>query len=135
MNKEFNNLSSEEKIKIVHVSIELMKTLTEIWGSDRGMELWEKISEALGNDIKGEIFFGMITGKYKSGSLNIKTVSTNHYVMMIKQVKTATGFGLKEAKDFCDYVKNVGPKILDCGDRDRASILAKELMEIGCEVN
>lgn len=134
-NREFNDLTTDEKSRAVGDSIALMRTLTEIWGSDRGMELWEKISEAIGDDIKGEIFFGMIAGRYHPRALFIKTAATYNLVSMIKAIRSATGMGLKESKDLCDLVKNEGPQKLECPDSDSAKLLAKELRNLGCEVS
>ena len=134
-NKDYASLTVEEKHQLIHDSLALMRTLTELWGSHAGILLWEKISEAIGNDAKGEIFFGMMTGKYMPGVVFVKTASPTDFIQMIKDVRTATGFGLKEAKDFCDHVKNKGPQKIECGDRKTAELLARKLEAIGCEVD
>lgn len=133
--KDYVSLTEEEKHQLIHDSLCLMRTLTELWGSEHGIELWEKISEAIGPDAKGEIFFGMMTGKYMPGTVLVKTASPTDFIQMIKDVRTATGVGLKEAKDFCEHVKNVGPKSIECGDRKNAELLWNKLKSIGCEVD
>lgn len=132
--RDYVSLTAEEKHQLIHDSLCLMRTLTELWGSDAGILLWEKISEAIGNDAKGEIFFGMVTGKYMPGVVVINSAS-NDFVGMIKAVRNSTGVGLKEAKDLCDAVRNIGPQKINCGDRKQAEKLARELESLGCKVN
>lgn len=131
--KDYHSLTAEEKNELIRNSITLMRTLTNIWGADAGILLWEKISEALGNDVKGEIFFGLITGKYMPNVVIVNTVCSD-IVSMIKAIRTSTGHGLKESKDICDTIRQVGPQKIECEDAKIAANLARELIYLGCKV-
>lgn len=127
---EFNELSTELQERLVSSSLTLMRELTEIYGSEKGMEFWDRISETLGNDLKGKLFFGMITGEYSFSSVMFTQVNANRPVQAIKAIRTATGLGLKEAKDLYDHVRDIGPKRIECKCELRAGLL-KSLHEDG----
>jgi len=127
---EFDALSPESQDRLINSSLNLMRDLTEIHGSERGMALWDKISEVLGNDLKGKLFFGMISGHYSFNGVMFTKTNTNSPVPAIKAIRTATGAGLKEAKDIYDYVRDVGPKRIECKGESRLRLL-QELRESG----
>jgi hypothetical protein len=85
-----------------------MKVVTEIYGSEKGMDLWATIVDTIDDNLKGDIFFGMISGKYVANSVTITKCSPTDFVQMIKVVRTYTGMGLKDAKDLCDLLRNNG---------------------------
>ena len=93
-----------------------MRSITEAYGSEDGLALWEQISSVLDPDVKGQIFFAMITGTYND-QVHLKGLGTgaiNNAVACIKEIRTWSGFGLKEAKDAYDRVRqhhqyNSGP--------------------------
>jgi hypothetical protein len=83
-----------------------MRAITEAYGSEEGMKLWDTIASTLDPDIKGKIFFAMLTGEYND-RLTIQldmTMYRTHVprVEGIKAIRTVTGMGLKEAKDLHD---------------------------------
>jgi hypothetical protein len=95
------------KDRIIQDSIHLMRSITECYGSEKGMELWQKIAEVLDPTLKGEIFFSMITGSQGAIRMSISLGSKiqtypNNKVTMIKTVRYVTNMGLKEAKDFVE---------------------------------
>ena len=102
-------LNEDYRGAVIQSGISFVRSVTEAYGTEEGMALWERMSEVLGPEIKGEIFFAMITGEYQDG-IDIKwnvAYSDQSYkqtwrVPMIKAIRTITGFGLKEAKDLND---------------------------------
>ena len=54
-------------------------------------------------------------------------------VACIKAIRTATGYGLKEAKDLYDGSKNKAVHV-DCTTPDDGRRLAKDLRDLGCRV-
>lgn len=79
-----------------------IKTLTDIEGADRGMELWDRIADVIGSDIKGKIFFSLLTSNFGTIIINpihateLKEVAI-HKVSIVKCIRLYTGLGLKEA--------------------------------------
>ena len=132
---EFENLPDSDKEQLVNASLEYMRHVTEIWGQDKGMDLWDKIVEAFGNDIKGEIFFGMVTGQYSLNGVLLSKVETKHLIDIIKALRTArTDLGLKEAKDLYDFVRDTGPKRIEVPYSARKK-LVEDLRSFGCIVS
>ncbi len=109
-NFELEHLADSTRDTIVMSGLQFMRSITEAYGADKGMLVWDKITETLGNDIKGAIFFRLMTGDGESTvtvtATNTKTAQTGNssgnFIEYIKTVRTFTGHGLKEAKEFCD---------------------------------
>jgi hypothetical protein len=88
---------------LVNSAVHFLRCLTETYGAEAGMKLWENFNQGLDPEIKGQVFFAMITGTYE-GRIVITgaTGMTHNKVPAIKAVRAATGLGLKEAKDLID---------------------------------
>jgi len=132
---EYEDLPPLMRESLVQSSVQLMRDVTEAWGKDKGFELWEKISETLGDGVKGDIFFGMISGKHLEIKVRIRSArNVDSRVNMIKAVRTATGMGLKDAKDFCDAVWAGKPDSVVCKTSGEARTLLATLRDLGCDV-
>ena len=106
-----------------------MRSITECYGSEKGMELWTSIADTLGKEVKGEIFFAMVSGEYTTKIKVSGTVADR--IASIKTIRTFTGLGLKEAKDISDEMQSgkvVYLKILDPKFRMNA---IRELRSVG----
>lgn len=136
MEVTYADIEAGQKAMLIESSIAFMRSVTEIWGSEKGMELWGSITDTLDPDLKGDIFFGMVSGKYTPSSVLIKQIGTTNYVGVIKAVRTISGMGLKEAKDFCDYIRSTGPKALDIPSASQSarSDFIRELISLGVTV-
>lgn len=110
-------IPAEHKEDIIQSGINFMRSITEAYGTDEGMQLWEKIASVLDSDIKGQIFFAMLTGEF-NGIISISSRRPDaNRVALIKSIRVVTGLGLKEAKDLSDLLDsgktiklNVDPK-------------------------
>lgn len=92
----------ENAHSIVQSGISFLRSITEAYGPEEGMQVWENIVHNLDSDVKGKIFFAMITGEYDT-LLRLRKVSpTADKIGLIKEVRNITGFGLREAKDLID---------------------------------
>ena len=122
--------------QVIYDGVRFLQSLTEHYGSERGMEVWEAMGQAMGKEVKGRVFFAMLTGE-SSGRVRFR-VDTSGYnpnaVSCIKAIRMATNFGLKEAKDLYDDSKT---KVVyaDCLTPEHGRILAKELRNLGCSVS
>lgn len=127
-------IPTEHKASIITDGIAFMRTITNAYGPEEGMKLWDRIADALDPDIKGEIFFAMVTGNYHD---HIRVHSNGRdRVATIKAFRTydRRGLGLKEAKDLSDSIINGKPITLQVEPRLRNQI-EKELMSIGCQIS
>lgn len=96
-------LSAENKSYIIQTGIDFMRAITEVYGTDEGMRLWDTIASTLDPSIKGDIFFALLTGEYSS-TVSITGYTGNNKVELIKAIRSISGLGLKEAKDLSDEV-------------------------------
>lgn len=128
-------IPAEHKADIMQSGINFMRSITEAYGPDEGMKLWDAIASALDPDIKGQIFFAMLTGEYN----NIVTISGHNVgadrVRMIKTIRNVDkrGLGLKEAKDMSDALSN-GKSIRLEIDPSQRAIIVSELRRAGFHV-
>ncbi len=103
-------IPEEHKTAVITNGLHFMRSITEAYGADEGLKLWETIAGTLDPDVKGQIFFAMITGEYN----NRITVRGYHMgsnkVALIKAVRAVDkrGPGLKEAKDLVDALEYNG---------------------------
>jgi ribosomal protein L7/L12 len=89
---------------VITDGIRFLQSLTQHYGAERGMEVWEKLGEVMGPEIKGQVFFSMLTGETPT-QVRIRAGSCTEAVAAIKAIRNATKMGLKEAKDVWDLSK------------------------------
>lgn len=120
---------------VVRDGIRFLESLTRHYGPEEGQRIWEGIGEVVGTEVKGQIFFTMLTSDMSErvGFLQGSSNSDGYVVPCIKAIRGATGMGLKEAKDAYDasYSKRT---YVECQDRDAARALAIALRGFGCVV-
>lgn len=100
-------LPEEHKTAIISNGLHFMRSITEAYGAERGLELWEQIASVLDPEVKGQIFFAMVTGTYND-RIELKGLmprGSDRAVDCIKEIRKWTGLGLKEAKDTFDRLK------------------------------
>lgn len=126
----------DHRSDIIQSGINFMRSITEAYGTDEGMKLWDTIADTLDKDIKGDIFFALLTGDY-SGIITISSCTNwANKIAMIKAIRTVDrrGLGLKEAKDMCDNLQTANKSIrLEIDARNRNQIL-KTLRDAGFNV-
>ena len=101
-------IPEQHKTAIISNGLHFMRSITEAYGADKGLELWEQIAGVLDPDVKGQIFFAMITGNYNDRILlkGIGASAQNNAVNCIKEIRAWTGLGLKDSKDMYDRLRN-----------------------------
>ena len=57
-------IPAEHRHDIIQSGIDFLRSITEAYGSEEGMKLWDNIAGTLDPDVKGSIFFAMITGNH-----------------------------------------------------------------------
>ncbi len=118
---------------VVFDGIRFLESLTRHYGPEKGMQVWEKMGEAVGDEIKGKVFFSMLTGE-SSNRVRIQAGTCNQAVAAIKAIRSGTGYGLKEAKDAWDLSKHQ-VVVLDNVQRDMKNIMVRELRSLGLIVH
>ncbi len=119
--------------EVVFDGIRFLESITRHYGPEKGIEVWEKMGEAFGEDIKGKVFFSMLTGE-SSNRIRIQAGTCTEAVAAIKAIRTGTGYGLKEAKDAWDLSKH-RVVVLDNVQRDAKRVLVRDLRSLGMIVS
>jgi len=101
-------IPEEHKTAIVSNGLHFMRSITEAYGADEGLKLWDTIASTLDGDVKGQIFMAMVTGNYND-RVHLKGCFPQgqaNAVACIKAIREwdKRGLGLKEAKDLYDRV-------------------------------
>lgn len=116
-------IPEEHREEVITSGINFMRSITEAYGSEEGLKLWDAIANTMDPDLRGQILFSMLTGDVP-GRIRIIRVhpnSVHQKVQQIKAVRAATGWGLKEAKDAVDALCDVGKHIvIDCTPGSRS---------------
>jgi len=98
-------IPEDHKDAIITNGLHFMRSITEAYGADEGMRLWETIANTLDGDVKGQIFFAMITGTHNNRIVLKRVGANTDRVARIKEIRNWTVLGLKEAKDVSDMAE------------------------------
>lgn len=101
-------MSEENRRQLISDGIAFMRSITDQYGTEAGLQLWDRICEVLDPNVKGEIFIAMLTGDTRA-KLTISCSPeqyTTYRIPHIKAIREVTGLGLKEAKDLSDLMVN-----------------------------
>jgi hypothetical protein len=104
-------MSDENRRQLISDGIAFMRSISDQYGTETGLQLWDRICEVLDPNVKGEIFIAMLTGDTRAKltiSCSSVQFSTNR-IPHIKAIREVTGLGLKEAKDLSDLMFNGQP--------------------------
>jgi hypothetical protein len=126
-------IPEEHKDAIVANGLHFMRSITEAYGAVEGMRLWNTIADTLDPDVKGQIFFAMITGTHNNRIVLKRVGANTDRVARIKEIRNWTGLGLKEAKDLSDMVELGKPMSLTVRPQDY-SVAVVGLRRVGFEV-
>jgi hypothetical protein len=102
-----DGIPEDHKASIVSNGLSFLRAISECYGAEKGLELWEQIASVLDPNVKGEIFFAMISGTYND-TIIIKGLgrsAIDNPVNCVKAIRAATGLGLKDSKDVYDRLK------------------------------
>ena len=126
-------IPEEHKDAVIANGLHFMRSITEAYGADEGMRLWETIAGTLDPDVKGQIFFAMLTGTHNNRIVLRRVGVNTDRVARIKEIRNWTGLGLKEAKDLSDMVELGKPMSLTVRPQDY-SVAVVGLRQVGFEV-
>jgi ribosomal protein L7/L12 len=110
-----------------------MRSITEAYGADEGMRLWETIVNTLDGDVKGQIFFAMITGTHNNRIVLKRVGANTDRVARIKEIRNWTVLGLKEAKDISDMAELGKPTSITVKPQEYGSAVVG-LRKVGFEI-
>lgn len=133
---EYTEFTPDQQEELISSGMDFMRTITEMYGPEKGMEMWDTISTAVHPDFKGAVFFTMLTGTHL-GDVRLVNADVQQYVEVIKVVRSYTGYGLKEAKDACDMVRGPSKTMqkLPVVVKKLRKEFVKKLRDLGCEAH
>ena len=101
-------IPEEHKTAVISNGLHFMRSITEAYGAEEGLRLWDTIASTLDGDVKGQIFLAMVTGTYNN-RVHLKGLgrsARDNAVACIKEIRLWSGLGLKESKDMYDRLRN-----------------------------
>lgn len=127
-------VTDEQLERIIPAGIDFIRTITQELGAEKGMEFWEELSRCLGDDIKGRIFFEMITGnaggtKVTFGGVN--QLYRNNKIPAIKCIRNHCDLGLKEAKNITDALEAGHAQTMHIVDWRKRRAFVNEMRSFG----
>lgn len=126
-------IPEEHKTALISNGLSFIRAVTEAYGAEKGMELWEEIAKTLDPELKGQIFFSMLTGNY-GHEITLKGVQLNptyKKINAIKAVRVASQMGLKDAKDLVEAVEQGYPKTLTIVPGVNRNVVINDLRSFG----
>lgn len=129
-------MTTEFPTSLIVSARNLLRDITKYYGDEQGMKMWRSLKEGMGEDLQNAVLMGLLRGiKY---DLKIRTHGPREsrmFINAIKAVRGATGYGLKDAKDFMDQVENVGYSTLAVSPECDVEEFIKQMTQSGYEVD
>ena len=97
-------IASEQMAAIVSDGIAFIRSITNAYGSEEGMKLWETIADTLDPNIKGKIFFAMLTGGHDDRVTMTSIGNGADKIRCIKTIRQYTGYSLTDSKNAYESV-------------------------------
>lgn len=117
-------IPEEHKASIITSGIAFLRSITDAYGSDEGMKLWDSIANTLDPAVKGEIFFAMLRGEYQD-HITLRDVGYNtSKLTAIKEIRGASGLGVMEAKQAYETAEQGMPVKIPCSPDKIGSAIA-----------
>lgn len=106
---KFQELPENDRDLLVLDGVAFLRSITEVYGADEGMKVWDGFCTSVDPELKGQIFLSVLTGANHRrltlyGDKNMRSRPNTRFVESIKCIRNYTGMGLKEAKDAADAV-------------------------------
>lgn len=127
-------IPQEHREQLVGTSISFIRVVTEIYGNEKGMELWATIADTIDSELKGQVFFSMLTGEFDNTVVIQPTPQIPDQIALVRTLRSITGLGLKEAKELSDKIVHLNiPVKIDLKGVKRTQALF-ELRKVGANV-
>jgi hypothetical protein len=105
-------LSEPAMDSIITDGVAFMRSITNAYGAEEGMELWNTIADTLGPDVKGKIFFAMLTNSHDDKVTLSGAVQGSPKITCIKIIRQYTAMSLIDAKEAYENAADYGTKVI-----------------------
>jgi len=100
-------LTQDQEASIIPAAVYFLRALTTSLGTDAGLHVWDQINATLGDDIRGKVFFAMLTGTVGTeiilrGPPHRSGQTVANKVEIIRAIRAVSGLGLYDAKQVAD---------------------------------
>ena len=128
-------LSRDQKRELIDSGLMFLRAVGNVYGSDRAMEMWHTIADAVNPDLKGWTFEAMLLGRMESSIVITGFSRFVNKISIIKAIRTwdRRGLGLKEAKDMYEGLVESSKEIVLEVNHNRVSHAAEEFRTLGCK--
>jgi hypothetical protein len=131
-------ISESDRHNLVGAGIGFMQTVADIYGAEKGMELWSTIADTVDPDLKADVFMAMLRGNFRQDKIIVKPAfqgSVSSKVEFIKCIRTydRRRLSLKEAKDIADKLE-LGQQVILEVDPDLRPTFSVELRKLNMVV-
>jgi len=121
-------ISQSDRHTLIDASICFMRTVTDVYGAEKGMELWSSIADTIDTDLKAEVFMAMLTGDYRQDKINAKPAFSGASINKVGLIRCIRNYdkrklGLKEAKDIADRLVSGHQEILEVNPELRPTFI------------
>lgn len=111
-------LSESDRHNLVGAGISFMQTVAEVYGAEKGMELWTTIADTVDPDLKSDVFMAMLRGNFRQDKINVRQAFQGPVPNKVELIRCLRNYdrrrlGLKEAKDIADKLESGQPVILE----------------------
>lgn len=129
---EVNMVPAAHKDELIQSALQFMRSITNAYGTDEGMKLYNTIVDTFDKDISQKVFVAMITGEYNFQITINGFKRESDAVQMIKMIRTVDRrrLTLAEAKDMVDYLRNCNPVKLEVDPNKRQAAIL-DLRSVG----
>ena len=128
-------ISVEQMDNLCYASYNLLQAMSNIYGSDPAYEMFQKIEEVLGQEVKSHLFLKMLESSWTgTGPMHFTFIGRqcSNVINMIKAArsysvdKNQNRWGLKDAKDLIEEARDQGKAtIYFLTNDDRKAFLAE----------
>ena len=111
-------LDKKHKQRVIESAVIFMRAINEAYGYGIGSNLYDTIVSTLDPEIKGEVFFALLTnphvgkGRIVLKSFNCPGASLDR-IGVIREIRRASGIGVKEGMDAIKQVETGQPYIFN----------------------
>ena len=123
-------ISEEDRHNLVGAGISFMQTVADIYGAEKGMELWNTIADTVDPELKGAVFMAMLKGNFRQDKITVKQAFHGPVPDKVGLVKCIRALDrrrldLKEAVDIANQLETGKLVILEVDPSLRPSMVVE----------
>lgn len=123
-------ISESDQHALVGAGIGFLQTVSDIYGAEKGIELWSTIADTVDPDLKGAVFMAMLKGDFRQDRITVRQAFQGPIPNKVDFVKCLRALDrrrldLKEAVDIANQLESGKPVILEVEPTLRPTFLVE----------